>query len=265
MPRVLVVGDAHVDEKQQANGELNRFTALGRKVAAEQPDVIITIGDFLSLNCLSNWDRNKRYKMEGLRYHLEVAAGNEALDKLQQPVIELNKRLRKSKQSLYQPRWIFVAGNHEDRLRRYLDTDPTFLGSVDIAKDLKLRERGFEYVQYMDVVDINGVSFTHIPISGMGKPITNPTVAQKALKLFAGSVVFGHTHTLDHCAEHRHGALHLNQALAVGCFFYHIDDYALGSKTDYWRGVVDLDIYGENRFDFSTTSLSSLMSKYGGV
>ena len=144
-----------------------------------------------------------------------------------------------------------------------MDTDPTFLGTVSIERDLKLVERGYIVVPYKDVYYVNGVGFTHCPISGMGRSISNPTVTQKALKLFAHSVVFGHTHTLDHSAEHRHGAPHLNQALCVGCFFEHVDDYAVGSKTDYWRGLVDLNIYSPNRFDFATTSMARLYAQYG--
>jgi len=245
MTRVLVIGDCHIDETQS----LERFKALGNKIRDEQPDVVLFIGDFLSLNCLSGWDRNKRLAMENKRYLLEVAAGNKALDLLG---FDGTQRCQV----------VYIEGNHEDRLSRYLETDPTFLGMVSLPIDLRLRQRNIKWVPYKDVYTLSGVSFTHIPISGNGKPVGNPNVAQKALKLFANSVVFGHTHTLDHAAEHRHGAAHLNQALSVGCFFEHVDEYAKGSLTNYWRGVVDLSIYSPNRFDFRTTTLRQLMQTY---
>lgn len=242
MPRVLVVGDAHVDETQ----DLRRFAALGRKIREEQPDRVVIIGDFLSMNCLSEWDRNKRKKLENLRYKKETDAGNKALDL-----------------AGLRPGDEYIEGNHEDRLTRYLDGDPTFEGMADIQKDLHLKDRGILWTPYKKVLDIEGVSFTHIPINAGGKAIGNPNVATKALKMFGGSVVFGHTHTLDHAAEHRHGSPHLNQALSVGCFFEHIDDYAVGSMTNYWRGLVDLNIYHRNRFDIRTTSMSQLLQMYG--
>lgn len=258
MPSILVIGDAHVDDTQ----DLSRFTALGRMIVDTQPEYIVIIGDFLSMNCLSDWDRNKRLVMEKKRYQLEIDAGNKALDEMFRFVEEINRKNRKSKKSAYSPKLIYIMGNHEDRLLRYLEKDPTFLGTVSIEANLKLKERGFEVIPYKDVWEINGVSFTHIPISSGGKAISNPTVVQKALKLFSGSVVFGHTHTLDHAAEHRHGSRHLSQALCVGCFFEHVDEYAVGSKTDYWRGLVTLNLYSEGRFDFSTTSMSQLKEKY---
>lgn len=243
--KVIVVGDAHVDEHQ----DLERFDLLAALIRSEQPDYVVIIGDFLSLNCLSAWDRNKRLTMEGMRYWQEIEAGNIALDKMM-------KRIPKK------TKIVFVEGNHEDRLTRYLETDPTFHGFVSVQKDLRLADRGIEWVPYKDVYYINEVGFTHIPINGMGKGIGNPGVAQKALKLFHHSIVFGHTHTLDHAAEHRHGAPHLNQALSVGCFFYHIDEYAKGSKTDYWRGLCVLNIYSPNRFDVETWSLGRLETSF---
>lgn len=249
MPRVVIIGDAHVDDEQS----LARFKAAGKFIADKKPDYVVIIGDFLTLNCLSAWDRNKRLKMENRRYFKEIAAGNLALDYL-----HAGMKVLKTK-----PKLIYIKGNHENRLDRYLDTDPTFVGSVSIEADLKLKERGWTVVEYKDVYYVDGVAFTHIPVSSNGSSIGNPTVAQKALRLFSTSVVFGHTHTLDHAAEHRHGSKHLCQALSVGCFFEKVDEYAQGSKTDYWRGLVTLDIYHANRFDIETTSLSNVVKKYG--
>lgn len=248
MSRVLVVGDCHVDEDQP----LDRFKALGNKIRTEQPDYVVLIGDFLSMNCLSEWDRNKRAKMENKRYILEVQAGRRALEFM-------------GADGAHSTHYIYIEGNHENRLSRYLDHDPTFEGLVDLPSDLALKHRYVHWVPYKSCWELNGVNFTHIPISSNGKAIGNPNVAQKALRLFSSSVVFGHTHTLDHAAEHRHGAPHLNQSLAVGCFFEHVDEYAQGSMTNYWRGVVDLDIYDTNRFDITTTSMRQLYNKYGST
>ena len=246
MTSVLVVGDAHIDEHQS----LDRFRALGNKIRTEKPDCVVLIGDFLSLNCLSAWDRNKRAKLENKRYHLEIAAGNKALDLI---------GFGPARERVV----VYIEGNHENRLTRYLEHDPTFEGFANVQQDLRLRERNIEWVPYKECFIMGGVNFTHIPIASNGRAIGNPNVAQKALRLFNNSVVFGHTHTLDHAAEHRHGAPHLNQSLSVGCFFEHVDEYAQGSMTNYWRGLVDLNIYGNNRFDIRTTSMSQLYNEYG--
>lgn len=241
--RILFIGDSHVDPEQ----DLRRFKALGKFLRTHSPDVVVSVGDFLTLDSLSNWDRDKRQKMENRRYEKEISAGNRALDYLQ-PTLP--------------PESYYIEGNHEDRLTRYLAHDPTFHGHVGIARDLHLKDRGYKWVPYKEHVDVMGISFTHIPITGNGRPIGEPNVSRKALALYNNSVVFGHCHTLSHSAEHRTNAPHLNQALCGGCFFEHVDEYAVGSKTDYWRGIVILTCYHKNRFDISTCSMSNLLRKY---
>lgn len=241
--RILVIGDAHSAPGQ----DLRRFKALGRYIVDESPDIVVSIGDFLTLDSLSDWDKSKRGKMEGRRYSKDIDTGNKALD-----LIQLDDS----------PKYVYIMGNHENRLPRYLDYDPTMVGLADVEHDLDLAGRKWKVVDYKDDIKLSGISFTHIPINGIGRPIGNPHVAQKALALYANSVVFGHTHTLDHAAEHRKGAPHLNQALGVGCFFEHVDEYAKGSKTDYWRGLVMLDAYHNNRFDIATISMSNLLKRY---
>ena len=262
MPSVLVVGDAHVDDQQ----DLRRFRHLSNYLVQHQPDYIVIIGDFLSLNCLSEWDRNKRMKMENRRYWKEIEAGNSALDLLEGAINKYNAEQTKCSKTrrkpTYKPFKVYVKGNHENRLDRYLDSDPVFAGVVSIEEDLKLVERGWGVVDYKEDYIIDGVSFTHIPINAMGKAIGNPTVSQKALRLYANSVVFGHTHTFDHAGEHKRNSKHLNQALSVGCFFEHVDEYAIGSKTDYWRGIVELNVYSTNRFDIKTVAMSQLLKEY---
>jgi predicted phosphodiesterase len=256
--KTLVVGDAHVDETQ----DLRRFVALGNYILEQRPDNIVLIGDFLSFNCFSQWDRDKRKKMEGLRRNAEIDSGNAALDFMLRPTANYNKKRKKSKKNQYHPVLAYVEGNHEDREKRYLDYEPSLVGTIDYRKDLKLDERGFLFVPYRQYGYILGTGFTHVPMNKINKPIGGQRVLSTALQLHAHSVVFGHTHELKFDGEHRHGAAHYNQVLNVGCFFEHIDDYALGSKTDYWRGIITLDHYSYNRFDFSTTAMTNLLLKY---
>lgn len=258
MTKVLVVGDAHVDDKQ----DLSRFTSLGNYIMEERPATIILIGDFLSMHCFSAWDKDKRAKMEGLRYKAEIDAGNKALDLMLAPMVEYNDKKKRSKKQQYKPELIYIEGNHEERERRYLDYNPELIGTLDYRVGLSLSSRGFQFVPYRDYYYINGVGFTHVPMNKMNKPIGGMRVTTMALQMHAHSVVFGHTHELKVDGEHRHGAKHFNQVMVCGCFFEHVDDYAKGSKTDYWRGVTMLNMYSPNRFDYSTMSLGRLKKEY---
>jgi hypothetical protein len=249
----LVIGDAHVDPRQLRNNKkgLRRFKWLNHLIKSK-PEIkrLIIIGDFVSFLSLSHWDRDKRRKMELKRYLQDEAAANAALDILLDginPEIEL----------------VYIQGNHEEWLERYLDYDPTMEGKVGLEKDLKLKDRGFKVVvPYKSDYKYKGVSFTHVPIMANGKPVGGKYATAKALEVYHNSVVFGHTHCFDVAAIHRKNSPSLQQAVNVGCFFEHIDEYAQGSMTNYWRGVLFLEHYDHNRVDIDQWSMGRLRRFY---
>lgn len=248
-PRVLVVGDAHVDPDQLKGNKLRRFTWLGRLIEQEKPSHVVFIGDFVTMTALSHWDKDKRRKIESKRFQLDMDAGNKALDLMFNEI---------SPSVLKNIEFIYVEGNHEDWQEKYFDYDPSFEGAVDYKTSLDLAGRGFKFIPYKSSYKLRGVSFTHTPIGANGKSPATKYPAQKGLELYDRSVVFGHTHKLAIACEHKHDAPSLNQSLNVGCFFEHIDEYAQGSTTHYWRGLVLLDLYDHNRFDIQTFALGRL-------
>lgn len=261
MNTILTVGDTHISNNQ----DLSRFDALGKYIVDKRPTHIVLIGDFLTLECLSAWDMNKRMTMEGKRYNLEIDAGNLALDKMLQPMLQYNKNRKKNKKSQYKPLIIYLEGNHEDRLTRYLQKDPTFAGFANIQQDLKLTKRGIKWVPYREYYDIGGIGFTHIPHNKV-KPIMASgvsSVAKRATQCTVKSVVFGHTHELEVANQHLEGMPHLQQVLNCGCFFTEHEEYVHGRVTNYWKGVVLLQNYKHGRFDIETTSMNRLFEEYG--
>lgn len=241
----LVVGDAHVDPSQLRRDGLRRFWWLLRLLEDKQ-DIkrLILMGDFLSMGSLSEWDKDKRRKMEGQRYLKDVEAGNKALNILDGFDLER----------------VYIMGNHEEWVERYVDKHPESEGLYDLARDLKLDERGYKVIPYKEDYKYKGMSFTHVPIQSNGKPVSD---TRKALGVYSNSVVFGHTHKLDLDCIHRKNSSSLQQGINCGCFFEHVDDYAKGSMTNYWRGVLLLDHYDYNRADIEQWSMGRLKRVYG--
>lgn len=236
----LVVGDVHVSAGQ----DLSRGKLLGLAIADLRPNRVVFIGDLLTFDSLSAWDKDKRKKMEGRRYQKDIDAGKRFLG------------LMMDNGGKHCDDYILTEGNHENRLWRYLDVQPLFDGAVDYRKDLDIEH--WTHVPYKEHYVHRGVYFTHVPINEAGNPVGGDTACKRALSIYQHSVVFGHTHKLASVAVHRTGSAHLNQALNVGCFFEHIDDYALGSLTSYWRGIVLIDHYKTGRFNWSPISLGKL-------
>lgn len=249
--KLLVVGDAHVKDGQ----DHSRFSLLSKLIWDTRPDVLLIMGDFVTLECLSAWDKDKRKVMEGKRYQREIEAGNEALD-----LIDSYKRRKRKGWGMQK---VFIMGNHEDRLRRYLEYDPTFAGYVDISKDLRLPQRGYTVIPYGEYHYANGIGFTHIPFTKVG-PISGVDITRKATMVNVESHVFGHTH--EFCVGNKHvvGMAHLQQVLNCGCFFEEHEDYVRNKVTNYWKGVMLLHSYKEGRFDVETFALGRLRRMYDG-
>lgn len=257
MNKTLVIGDCHVDEEQ----DLSRFELLGEFVIDNKPEHIVIIGDFLTLNCLSAWDRDKRQRMENRRYEAEIGAGNLALDMMLEPMRLYNKRRRMLKMAQYKPNIVYIEGNHEERLKRYFEYDPTFAGHVSIEKDLKLAERGIEWVDYRNYYHINNVAFTHIPHNKV-QPISGMDITRKAQNVTVQSCVFGHTHEQHLSHVHKQGMPHLQDTYNCGCFISKKEDYVQGRVTNYWRGITLLHMWKEGRFDVEMFSLGRLERMY---
>jgi predicted phosphodiesterase len=90
----------------------------------------------------------------------------------------------------------FIAGNHEDRLTRYLqDKAPELFDIVDIPELFKLAERGWTYTSYKDDTKIGRVNVTH-DVGAAGR-----NAVFRALDTYQHSVITGHTHRMQYIVE----------------------------------------------------------------
>jgi len=241
----LVVGDVHISAGQN----MHRAKILGRMIEDVKPNTVVFIGDLLTFDSLSAWDRDKRLKMEGRRYVKDIDAGKKFLD-----IVDSNINTAS-------PDYVLTEGNHETRLWRYLEYNPVLKGQIDYVKDLDIAH--WTVVDYGKYWRHKGVSFTHVPINESGRPVSGDAACKRSLSICNDNVLFGHTHKLASCSIHRHNGAHLTQAVNVGCFFEHIDDYALGSVTSYWRGLVLVDHYKHGSFNWNPIRLGKLRKVYG--
>jgi predicted phosphodiesterase len=242
--KTIVVGDEHVGPGQN----LRRADWLARLIDDVKPDRVVHIGDMGTFDSLSGWDKDKRRKMEGRRYAKDISALSTYVS-----------RLDGGRYQKYQS--ILLEGNHEDRIARYLDYNPVMEGQLDYASQCGIADK-WKIIPFREYYKHYGVSFTHVPIMENGKPISGKLATSRALEICRDSVVFGHTHKLDYVACHRHGQTHLQEALNVGCYFEHVDEYAQGSVTSYWRGLVVLDHYSYGRFSFEAVPMGMLKREY---
>lgn len=260
MSKTLVIGDPHVEADDP---DLVRFDILGNFIAEEQPDAVVQIGDFLTYDSISAWNARRRLTMEGQRLSAEIRAGRDAYDRIMNPIHALNESRRRNRKALYKPDLFWIEGNHCDRAFRYADQNPEMYGMVDYKEYFNPADDDWVVVPYREHCMINGVLFTHIPMSGNNQPLSSKHLVKNVIKDYTCPIVFGHTHKLAwECDGVRttDGGMRLT-ALNVGCYFDNIPDYATGSRgpRDWWAGLVMLTHLNEHGdYDLQTIHMDVL-------
>jgi len=135
-----------------------------------QPDILILNGDILDLaSCSGHGDANQALLLEQ-----EIACGNEFLD-------DVRDRLPHTA-------IVYTEGNHETRLTRFVDKNaPSLAGSLTVPKQLRLKERGIEWLPYGKVHFVGKLGFSHGVFHG-------DQYAKQTLQRYGCSLVVGHAH-----------------------------------------------------------------------
>lgn len=172
--RILFVPDCHVPYHDP-----KAFALMLHAASLFRPHTICVLGDFFDFYCVSDHDKNPR------RVAIlddELKAGGDALGLLDR----LGAR-----------RKIFICGNHEHRLARYLSRRaPELDGIIDIPGALALKERGWEYVPYKNGIHLGNLYVTH-DMDYAGKYALFHTMGD-----VGASFVIGHTHRFGMTLSH---------------------------------------------------------------
>jgi len=140
-----------------------------------KPDTVVIMGDWIDCLAVSHWSKDPT---RVLSLKEEANQAKAYLDRI------------KAKRKIY------IAGNHEDRLQRYLqEKAPELLWFVDIPGLLDLDAKGWEYVPYKASTTIGKVHLTH-DVGSAGR-----YNVYKALDTFQTSVITAHTHRLAYVVE----------------------------------------------------------------
>lgn len=201
LEKILFIPDMHVP--YQDKRALDLVLKVGETF---KPDHVIILGDMIDFYTVSSYSKDP----------------NRAL-KLELEVNETKKELHRIK-ALGAKNNVFVAGNHEDRLTRYLqEKAPELFNIISIQSILELDKIGFEYIPYKEHYKLGKLYITH-DCGNAGR-----YAAHKALDTFQHNVVIGHTHRLCYMVEgNASGEAHL------GAMFGWLGDVA---QVDYMHSI----------------------------
>ncbi len=170
LQKVLLIPDQHIPYNKNSVWEL-----LLKTVSEFKPDIIVILGDFGDFYAVSG--------------HLkDPGMGNDLKWEVDQVVMHLYQ-LRKLAPKA---RIVFIEGNHEDRLRRYLwERAPELFGVISTQKLLNLDLLKIEFIPYGETLELGVASFTH----DLGKAGDN--AHRQARADYEGCAVIGHTHGME--------------------------------------------------------------------
>lgn len=224
---------------------------IGNYAVEKRPDVIVQIGDWADMPSLSLYDKGKRC-YEGRRYVKDIEAANYSLERFERVLEDYN---RANPNTPYNPRKVLTLGNHEYRIERATMLDATLDGKLTL-EDLHFANRGWECHDFLKVVTIDGVQYSHYFISGsMGRPVSS---AAALLKARSGSATMGHVQRMDVAYHPQTQQI----GLFAGTTYLHDEDYLGPQGNNAPRQIIMKHEVENGRYDLMAVSLNFLKKRY---
>jgi hypothetical protein len=207
---------------------------------------------------LSSHDIKGSKYFEGLRYKSDIDIAKQAMKMLLKPLKDLQARQKKNKEKVYKPRMVLTLGNHENRIDRAVNNNPTLEGLIS-TKDLGY-ESDWEVHGFLHPVFINGVGFNHYwPVGAMGRPASSPAAIISKLHM---SCVAGHQQGKQVAYGKRADGRPIT-AIVVGSYYLHDESYMDQLSNRHWRGLLVMNEVEDGHFDEMFLSIEYLEKKYG--
>jgi UDP-2,3-diacylglucosamine pyrophosphatase LpxH len=173
--RALIIPDCHIPYEDKRAYDL--MLTVAKDV---DPDEIVILGDYADFYAVNSHGKDAA---------VENGTLEEEVTRVVERLIEIKKLFPKAKR-------VFIEGNHEYRLARYINSKcPDLYGVFDTKSVLELGILGYEFVPYgpNQKYRVLGSKLIarHEPLAG-GKHVAQNTV-EKAMH----SVIFGHTHRIQ--------------------------------------------------------------------
>jgi len=174
MQKVLIIPDCHVPYHNKKAWNLVLQVAKKWK-----PDMCVLMGDWVDFYSISSHQKTLKKR----DFKREITSANKELDKLD---TILGNRTKK----------VYIEGNHENRLDRYLmDKAPDLLDFVKTKELLQLEPRGWKHIPYKMDFKIGDLYLTH-DIGVAGK-----NAAFRAADAYQANIITGHTHRMVYVGQ----------------------------------------------------------------
>ena len=168
--KTILLPDIHYPHYEQ-----RVMDAVDEFIIDYQPDELVYMGDQISLDCISGWNKRKPLLKEGKRLLKEYEGFDNEVLKVHENITKVD--IRKT----------FMFGNHEQRVNWYCQENPELDGFINIERFLNLEKRGYNIIPFNGIYKIGKLNVIH-------GYYWNKYHATKTLEAFEGNVVYSHVH-----------------------------------------------------------------------
>ena len=246
------------DTQVKPNGTVEHLRWAGKYAVEKKPDVIIHLGDHWDMPSLSVYDVGKK-SFEGRRYADDIKAGLKGMSAFLAPIRAEQQRLRINKKKTWNPKLIFILGNHEQRIERAIESDAKLEGLIGY-KDLQLEKLGWETHDFLAPVVVDGICYSHYFTSGvMGRPVSS---AKLMIQKKMMSCVMGHVQDREIAYARKADGSPVT-GLFAGIFYQHDEDYLTPQTNGSWSGIWMFHDVNDGAFNEQPISLEALRRRYG--
>lgn len=258
----LAIFDPHVAPGQN----LRRFDWLARMILEERPDVIVCSGDMATLDSCSEHEVGQALADQPTLKQ-DGEAVRDAQRRMFGPLDAWNARRLKARHPRYHPRRIMQKGNHEQRWDRWANKNPKQASAIDIDSYLGFAEHWDVVLPFKAYDEIDGVAYTHVPHTTMGKPLGGVSKVRRAALESSVPVFFGHGHDLQVATVgDLRGGPARGFAMSGPAFMDdgNVEKYAANNQTGWSYGLLRVRPQGPGRVpSYDYVSMRDLERLYG--
>lgn len=221
--RWIVLPDVHLPHQ-----DFKTMAAVEAFMSQYSFDGWLCLGDLLDFNEISRFNEDApRRKTELVQETFD--AGNTFLDRHQKIIRKNNPKAR----------FVYLEGNHEYRVEDYMDKHLELSGLLDVSKNLRLEERGIEWIRSWSKTEMFnlGNAFFHHGL------YTNTHHAMKMAQRFGKCIYFGHTHDVSEASLAHLGSDKTIVGKSLGCLCDYNQVYTKGNPTNWQQSISVFYIY----------------------
>lgn len=249
-PKHGIIGDTQLHPED----DLCFLEWIARYFADKRPDVVVQLGDWADMASLSSYDSKAKKAVDGRSVRGDFEVANRGW----QLIHDIWEKAG------YHPRKVYLLGNHEYRIERFVADNPELAGDVNydrfVAADL-----GWEVVPFLKPIEIDGVAYAHFfPRGPHGRVTQTRNGAPNALAMVKRemrSCTAGHMQGLD-TAIYQTSDRAL-RGVILGSSYLREEGYLSPQGNRHWRGVLLKHSVHDGDYDLCEVPLNYLEQKYG--